>query len=123
MHEQNNTQLIQSLYDAFGRGDIAFILSNVTPQTTWTMEGPSTIPFAGKRTGASEIVGFFEGLDRSCTDMKLIPQHFVAQGDMVATFGRFSGAGKATGRRFDIAYAHYFQIRDGKVAAFEDFND
>ncbi len=55
--------------------------------------------------------------------MKLIPQHFVAQGDMVATFGRFSGAGKATGRRFDIAYAHYFQIRDGKVAAFEDFND
>ena len=70
-----------------------------------------------------EIAGFFQGLDSGCTDMNLAPEHFVAQSDLVATFGRFWGTAKATGKRFDVPYAHSFTVRDGKVAEFANFGD
>jgi ketosteroid isomerase-like protein len=120
MNEQNNTALIQSVYDAFKRGDIPFILGNLTGDCQWESEGPETIPYTGNRRGAQEILGFFAALGGTLDDMKLTTDHFVAQGDAVTTFGRFAGTVKATGKKFDTPVAHYFQIRDGKIAVFVD---
>ena len=123
MAEQENTTLIKNIYAAFARGDVQMILDHVTSETDWIFEAPANVPYGGKRKGRAHIVGFFQGLDSSCTDMKLSPEHFVAQGDSVATFGRFSGMAKATGIRFDVPYAHYFQIQDGKIVHYINLSD
>ena len=123
MKEQENTALIRDMYAAFARGDIQMILDHVTPETDWIFEAPANVPYGGKRRGPSEIVGFFQGLDSSCADMKLSPEHFVAQGDSVTTFGRFSGKAKATGNRFDVPYGHYFRIQDGKIVHYINLSD
>jgi len=123
MNEQQNTALIQTLYDAFARGDIQGILDNLTDDVQWGLEGPAIIPFAGRRTGQAEVQGFFEALATTQRDMKLNTERFVAQSNLVATIGRYSGTVTATGKSFDVAVAHFFEIRDGKVARFVDFGD
>ena len=123
MSEQNNTALIQEMYAAFGRGDIAAILSRLADDVEWTTEGPAAIPYTGKMIGPSKVKGFFESLGGTQENMKLIADSFIAQGDKVATTGRYSGVVKATGKRFDTAVAHIFTIRDGKVTRFLDFMD
>lgn len=123
MNEQQNNALIQKLYDAFGRGDIQGILDNLTDDVQWGLEGPAIIPFAGRRTGPAQVQGFFEALATTQSGMKLTVEHFVAQGNLVATIGRFAGTVTATGKSFDVAVAHFFEIRDGKVARFVDFGD
>ena len=123
MSEQNNTALIQDLYAAFGRGDIPAILSRLADDVEWTTEGPSAIPYAGKLTGPAKVRGFFEALGGTQDNMKLTTESYIAQGDKVATTGRYSGVVKATGKRFDCAVAHIFTIRDGKVIRFLDFMD
>jgi len=120
MNETQNAALIRSLYDAFGRGDVAYILANVTADSVWNTEGPAVIPYTGVRRGPKEVAGFFEALGGTLDNMKLTIDCELAQGDGVASFGRFAGTVKATGKSFDAPVAHYFKVRDGKVSEFVD---
>jgi len=123
MDEQLNAALIHKLYDAFGKGDMNTILGTLAPDAEWTMEGPAIIPYSGKRKGIAEITRFFEALATTQTDQKLTIDSSIAQGDMVATLGRYSATVKATGKRFDSPVAHFFTVRGGKVVKFVDVVD
>jgi ketosteroid isomerase-like protein len=123
MNEQANTKLVQDMYAAFGRGDIQTILDHLASDVEWVLDGPSTIPFAGKRKGPVQVRGFFEALGGTQQDQKLTITDYIAQGDNVATVGRYSAKVKETGRQMDSAVAHIFTIRDGKVTRFLDFGD
>ncbi len=123
MGEQQNTALIQKVYDAFAKGDIQTIIDSLTDDVDWTMEGPSIIPFAGKRKGPSQVLGFFQALASTQQNMKLTTERWVAQGDTVATLSRYSGTVKATGKSFDTPVGHFFTIRNGKTSGFVDLLD
>lgn len=123
MSEQQNTALIQEMYAAFGRGDIAGILSRLTDDVEWTTEGPPVIPYTGKMVGRAQVETFFKALGSTQENMKLTTDGYIAQGDQVATHGRYSGVVKATGKRFDGPMAHIFTFRDGKVSRFLDIID
>jgi ketosteroid isomerase-like protein len=116
MNPEQNTALVRKLYDAFARGDIQTILNSLTADVKWTLEGPSVIPYAGTREGPSQVRKFFDDLVGTQENMRLTMEHFIAQGDEVATLGRYSATVKATGKHFDSPIAHFFTIRDGKVS-------
>jgi ketosteroid isomerase-like protein len=123
MNEQQNVALIKKLYAAFERGDVQTILDNLADDVEWTLEGPAIIPYTGKRTGPAQVLGFFQALAGTQSEIKLTTEAFVAQGDTVATLGRYAATVKATSKKFDSAVGHFFTIRDGKVARFVDFGD
>jgi ketosteroid isomerase-like protein len=123
MSEQQNAALIQSVYDAFKRGDLPFILARLTEDVEWTLEGPSIIPYAGKRKGIAQVKEFFEALAGTQTNMKLTMGPLVAQGDRVTGLGRFAATVVATGRSFDSPVGHFFTVRDGKISGFVDLVD
>jgi len=123
MSEQSNTELIRNLYAAFARGDVQTILDHCTDDVEWTLEAPDVVPFAGQRRGRAEVLKFFEALATTQNNNKLSIEVFVAQDDHVATLGRYSGTINATGKSFDSPVAHFFTIRDGRVARFVDLGD
>lgn len=118
--------MVRKLYDAFARGDIQTILNSLTGDVKWTLEGPSVIPYAGTKEGPNQVRKFFDDLVGTQENMKLTIDHFIAQGDEVATLGRYAATVKATGKQFDSPLAHFFTIRDGKISrwvAVEDMTD
>jgi ketosteroid isomerase-like protein len=124
MNEQENIALIQRMYEAFGRGDIRTIVENLTDDVEWIAEGPSSVAYFGKMNGPAEVQAkFFGGIASTQEDMKLTTEDFLAQGDGVAMFGRYSARVKATGKQFDAALGHLFRIRDGKVSKFVNLGD
>jgi uncharacterized protein len=124
MNEQDNIALIKKMYDAFARGDIKTITDNLAEDVEWIAEGPSTVAYFGKMQGPAEVESkFFGGLGGTQEDQKLTPEDFVAQGDGVAMFGRYSAKVTATGKRFDAQLAHFFRIRNGKVSKFINVGD
>jgi len=123
MNEQQNTALIQSEYDAFARGDVQTILSNLADDVEWVLEGPASIPFSGRKNGPAQVAKFFEAIGSSLRNPKLTIEQTIAQGDSVASIGRFSGTVAATGKTFDVPIAHFFTVRNGKIARFVDFGD
>jgi ketosteroid isomerase-like protein len=123
MSEQQNAALIESLYDAFKRGDLPFILDRLTEDVDWTLEGPSIIPYAGKRKGIAQVKEFFETLASTQTNRKLTMGPLIAQGDQVSGLGRSSATVVATGRSFDSPAGHFFTVRNGKISRFVDLVD
>ena len=116
-------QAVKEMYAAFGRGDVATILSALAPDVSWEFEAPAEIPFAGIRKGPQAAKGFFEGLAADHTDPKLEIAEYVSSGDAVATFGRYKCINKKTGRPVDTPVAHLFKFRGGKVVRFVNFNN
>ncbi len=123
MSEQKNTDTIKTMYAAFARGDVQAIMNSLSDDVVWSLEGPSIIPFAGMRRGKTEVMGFFTALGTTQTNQKLTIDTYIAQGDHVATVGRYAATVTATGKSFDSRVAHVFTLRDGKVTALADFAD
>jgi ketosteroid isomerase-like protein len=124
MDEQRNVDLIQKMYDAFAKGDIQTIVDHLTDDVEWIAEGPSSVAYFGKMKGPAEVQSkFFGGLATTQENQKLTITDYIAQGDGVATFGRYSATVKATAKKFDAAVGHLFRIRNGKVSKFVNLGD
>ena len=110
-----NVAFMQGMYAAFNRGDMPVVTKHFTPDCEWIYEGPGEVAYFGRRRGHEEIANFFETMARKETGHKLEMTHFVAEGDTVAAFGRFTATSKSTGRTFSVPMAHLVRIRDGKI--------
>ncbi|HEY4361069.1 MAG TPA: nuclear transport factor 2 family protein [Bryobacteraceae bacterium] len=115
-----NAERVKTLYAAFGRGDVATIVANLTDDVLWSFEANSAISWGGIGRGPQEAVGFFQGMAGDLADMKLEMTEFVSEGDVVASFGRFDATVKKNGRRVSTPVCHYFRFRDGKVAEYRN---
>jgi ketosteroid isomerase-like protein len=113
-------QSIKDVYAAFGRGDVEAILSKLSPDVSWEVEGPSEISFAGIRKGPEAVKGFFQAIASDHADPNLEIAEYFGSADSVATFGRYRCTLKKTGKRVDTPMAHLFKFRDGKIVRFVD---
>ena len=118
----DNKKLMQSLYEAFARGDVQYILNHVTDDVEWVSEGPQPIPYSGKFSGRAGAQQFFEALSW-VENGKVTAGELIAAEDQVVGLGRFTGTVKATGREIDSAIAHVFTIRGGKVSRWLGYGD
>ena len=63
MSADENTRLVQSAYEAFGRGDIPALAEVMADDIEWVIPGDSDIdPNAGTFKGKDAVLGWFGGL-------------------------------------------------------------
>ncbi len=123
MSEQDNVAIIRNVYKAFGEGDLETILVHIDDNADWINYGPSTVPYAGTRSGRAEVSEFFQAIALSTTDGKVMVESFVAQGDVVVALGRYTAVVRSTGAPIDSPIAHVFTLRDGKVTRWTGYSD
>ena len=116
----HNVETVQQMYAAFGRGDLDGILAHCTEDVVWSFEGNEKISWAGVRRGKEEAAGFFVGIAADLTDNDLQMTEFVAEGDIVGSFGRYAATVKKNGIRVSTPVAHYFRFSGGKVAEYRN---
>ena len=120
----DNTAFVQSLYAAFGRGDVDTIIAGMSPDIDWASVGRSSdYPTLGARKGAGEVRAFFGHLASDVDFAAFSPKDFDASGDKVFVEGNSRMSLKAGGSEVDTDWVHVFTIRDGKVARFREYND
>lgn len=124
MSEQENVQTVRKAYDAFARGDIATLMEMVHEDVEWETPGDSKIiPHAGKRRGRDAVKEFFMLVGENEEVQKFEAHEFFAQGDRVAATATYAGRVRSTGKPFSCEIAHFFTIRDGKLASFREYYD
>jgi ketosteroid isomerase-like protein len=88
---QADVALIQSLYAAFGRGDIATIIAALAPDIDWRLNGSrSDYPLFGNRKGPREVQAFFEEIPKLQDFSDFTPREFHAAGDRVFVLGHYA---------------------------------
>ena len=120
---RHNVDVVRRTYEAVGRGDIPAVLDLLTDDVEWTLQGPSTIPFARTRRGREAVSEFFSSVAETLEFQQFEPREFVAQGNTVVVVGYERNLIKPTGRTFEQEWAHVYTLRDGKIAKFRAFED
>ena len=65
-------ETVQSIYEAFGRGDIDFILDQLTDDVDWASCPDSDIaPWHGIHRGKAEVPAFFKALGENAADHRV----------------------------------------------------
>ena len=118
-----NTEIVQGMYVAFGRGDVAGVINALADDIEWVSPGPSVIPFAGRYRGRDEVMNFFQKLAANCELDPFMPTQYVEQGDTVVALGSYAGRAKASQTGFQSSWAMVFQLRGGKVTRFQEHFD
>lgn len=123
MNEQINTQVIQTAYECFGKGDVAGIVNQLTTDVIWHVAPVNNVPYTGIRNGHSGATEFFTLMAEVEDTLKFEPQEFIAQGDKVVVIGQYEARAKTTGREYATYFVHVFTLRDAKITSFVEYTD
>jgi ketosteroid isomerase-like protein len=118
---QEDVAVVQSAYEALGRGDIQTIFALLHPeielyQSEW-------LPWGGKYKGHEQVGYFFSKLTETIDSM-VEPDQFIddEEGHVVAV-GHTRGSVRATRREFEVPAVHVWTITEGKAVKFEAYID
>jgi uncharacterized protein len=119
-----NIALVQSLYAAFGRGEIKTIVDAAHPSCVWEIVGRrSDFPTLGQFKGQAGIQSFFDATGEHLDFKEFSPRQFFAADDRVFVLGHYAMTVKKTGKPIDTDWCHVFTVHGGKVTAFTEFTD
>jgi ketosteroid isomerase-like protein len=119
-----NIKTITTVYEAFGRGDVASILGAVTDDVDWAAETTSTAaPWYGVRHGKDAVADFFTAFGGAMEVEEFSPVSFAGNDTDVLTVVRFAARSRATGKTAVMDLHHFFRFRDGKIAYYRGTED
>ena len=119
-----NIVLAESLYAAFGRGDIDSIVDMMAPEAIIGLDGRrSDVPCLGHHKGHAGVRQFFKILAETHDITSFTPQEYYADADKVFVIGRYGWTMKPSGVKGESDWLHVWTIRNGKVAMLRSLND
>jgi ketosteroid isomerase-like protein len=121
---QDNVELMRSLYDALGRGDVPTVLSAMDPKIEWNeAEGfpyADGNPYVGPDAVAE---GVLTRLGTEWDYWNIATEDVFGAGDRVVVTGRYRAKNKKSGATLDAQFAHHWTLRDGRITRFQQYTD
>ena len=99
MSSQQNVQIVQGIYEAFGRGEIQAIIDQLTDDVRWVSHFEPIVPWHGRFDGKNQVLRFFDAIGQSVDVLSFTPQELVADGEIVVSLGEFACRVHARGSR------------------------
>jgi ketosteroid isomerase-like protein len=119
MHPDNVT-VVRNLYDAYRRKDTAAIFQALDLEVE--VYQSELLPWGGRYKGHDQVQSSFAKLTEHLDSHAHVDQIIDAV-DQVVAVGRSRGRAKANGKEFDLAVAHVWTLRQGKVRRLEAYLD
>jgi hypothetical protein len=121
----SSREIVASLYDAFGRGDLPAVLGLLDPQVRWhEAEGSPYQPKGDGWIGPDAVVAnLFAKMGEDWTEFTVHPELFHEAGDVVTVEGRYTATHKGTGKGLDCQICHVWTVGEGKITRFQQYVD
>lgn len=115
-------EVVKAHYDANDRKDLNGMVADIAPDARWTeMSG---FPCAGTYVGPEAIIeNVFKALGGMFDDYAFVLDRLLDAGGQAVGIGDYSGINKKTGKPFTARVVHVWDVKDGKIVAFEQFTD
>ncbi|WP_127996907.1 nuclear transport factor 2 family protein [Piscinibacter defluvii] len=117
------TEIVQSLYAAFGRGDIAAVLDLLTDDVQWEHKGSSGAAYLRTARGRADVARWFGEVAELDEVQAFEPREFLAGTDHVTVLGWERTRARPAGGVFETDWMHVFTLRDGRVCRFVGLYD
>ena len=118
---QDNVDVVQGAWDAFGRGDIDAVLEAIAPSAETRL--PESLPWGGTYAGPDGFRDFLTKLGDSWDQFSATPEKVLGADDNhVVVLAKTKGRTKA-GATIEGKTIWIYQLRDGRIADAESFGD
>jgi ketosteroid isomerase-like protein len=118
---EENVDKARAFIAAYNRRDFDAAVKSFDPEIDWILPERQS---SDSCRGPDEIKRFWEGIDETFDELRLVPQEFVDAGDRVATRLRHHGKGKRSGLEIDEEMYHQVAtFRDGTIVRMEYFGE
>ena len=121
--ETENTELVTSIFEAFGRGDVAYILDQLAEDARFVSHLDPIVPWAGEFSGPNDVARFFQALGGSVDVTDHPVNAVVAQGDTVVAMGDVSFSVRQTAKTGSSSWVYIFKLANGRIRSYDQFND
>lgn len=121
---QVNIDFVSHVYGLFAQGDVPGVLDSMDPEIEWNEA--ENFPYADGNPyiGPQAVLdGVFLRLGSEWDYWILDVQEIIGAGDVVIACGRYKAKNKETGRVIDAQFAHFWGLREGKLAKFQQYAD
>jgi uncharacterized protein len=119
---ENNIRIAKAAYEAFSRGDLQAVLETFHPDVEW--HAAESLPWGGVHKGRDAVAqDVFGALMTAFDDFSLTHEHFIDGGDFVVALGRYGATAKQTGKPLDAAFAHVWELEDGRLRRYYHYTD
>ena len=123
---EQNLQVIQQLYEAFGRGDVPAVLECIDSDATWVNPyGKGHFPgqWGKPCRGHAEIVEFFKAINEAVEVRGFDPYEIIAQNDKVVALINWNGVVRGSGKPYEALLVHIWTLRGGTVVDYIGLDD
>jgi len=118
---EENVDKARAFIAAYNRRDFDAAVESFDPEIDWILPERQS---SDSCRGPHEIKRFWEGIDETFDELRLVPQEFVDAGDRVATRLRHHGKGKRSGLEIDEEMYHQVAtFRNGTIVRMEYFGE
>lgn len=119
-----NAEKVRQMYEAFNKGDIPSILSNLHPDCVMEIAGQPEIPYAGIYHGVEDCRNFFNKMGGVIGFTEMTPEHIFEEGNLVITAGNTKGSVRKNNKLFSSLFCMIFEFNeDGQLTHFRDCVD
>ena len=126
MTTEKNTQIIDSLYNAFATGDMPTVLGLMDSEIEWNEAESNSLADGNPYIGPNAILeGVFArlGANHEYFGLQDVKIHGMNNNMVLATL-RYDAKVKATGKHYNAQAAHLWTLNDeGKITAFQQYVD
>jgi ketosteroid isomerase-like protein len=123
---EKNIQAVQSIYAAFGRGDVPAILEFIADDLRLfgVVSQSKEVPWHLQITKKKDVPLFFQALAQECDFTRFEPRDFAAAGDHVYCTIRFDVRFKRNGQTATYEdVMHRFTFKNGRVVEWRGTED
>ena len=114
-------QVVMSLFDAFGKGDMQTIRNLLSDDVDWLVPGdPEKMPWAGRLHGPDAVLKGMSGNVGATENLQITTKWMLSDGDKVVMLINEKAKVPKTGRSYDVDSVHIYTVKDGKIVRFEN---
>lgn len=120
----SNAEPVRALYAAFARGDMPAALATMATDIVWNEA--DNYPYADRNpyVGPEAVLhGVFARIGADWEGFAAISDEIIEGGHTIVSLGHYSGIYKATGKPMRAQFVHVFRVKNGKIAAFQQYAD
>lgn len=111
---------VRDFYFAIAAGDTGRMVDLMAPDIEWI----SVVDFGVQDKGPAEVMKkVFTPLMQEWESFSPDPSEFLVDDSTVVSLGRFVCVHRTTHKRADVAYAHVWNIQDGKIKRHRQYID
>lgn len=114
-------EIVQAMFGAFRAKDVEGIRRVMHPDIEWIQN--AGFP-GGHWRGVDDVLGnAFTRLRTEWTDWRADITEWLEAGDAVVAIGVYRATHDVTGKAMEAAFAHVYDVRDGRVVRMRQFTD